>query len=177
MKDREQQVSENKHVLHEIILAVEFLVKQGLSFRGHCDNKVDFSVEDVNRGNFITTLQLMAKGDSILMNHLISAKLSAKYTSKIIQNEVVHIYACKVREKLTKSFRDCNLPFTVIADETTDRYSNREILSVCLRFIDISSPQDPHIKECLISRVYIIEERGECCTPYMALYAISGKSS
>ena len=39
----------------------------------------------------------------------------------------------------------------VIADETTDRYSNREILSVCLRFVDIYLPQDPHIKECLIS--------------------------
>ena len=61
MKDREQQASENKHILRQMILAIEFLAKQGLPFRGHRDDKVDFSVEDVNRGNFIATLQIVAK--------------------------------------------------------------------------------------------------------------------
>ena len=51
MRERDQQASENKHVLSQIILAVEFLAKQGLPFRGHRDDKVDFSTEDVNRGN------------------------------------------------------------------------------------------------------------------------------
>ena len=84
-----------------LVLAVEFLAKQGLPFRGHRDDKVDFSIEDVNRGNFIATLQLMANRDSILNNHLLTAKQNAKYTSKTIQNEVVHMYACKLRERLT----------------------------------------------------------------------------
>lgn len=92
----------------------------------------------------------MAKGDSILQKHLVSAKQNAKYTSKTIQNQVVNIYASKIKERLTKSLRECNLPFTVIADETTDPYSNREILTVCLRFVDLSAPRDPHVKECLI---------------------------
>ena len=148
MRERDQQESENKHVLRQIILVVEFLAKQGLPFRGHRD-KVDFSAEDTNRGNFIATLQLMAKGDSILNNHLLTAKGNAKYTSKTIQNEVVHIYTCKIRERLTKSLRESKLPFTVITDETTDCYANREILSTCLRLVDLSSPRDPHIKECL----------------------------
>ena len=51
----------NKHILSQIILAVEFLAKQGLAFRGHRDDNVDFSNEDTNCGNFIATLQLMAK--------------------------------------------------------------------------------------------------------------------
>ena len=155
MKEKDQQASENKHILRQIILAVEFLAKQALPFRGHRDDKVDFSIEDANRGNFIATLQLMAKGDSILHKHLLSAKRNAKYTSKTIQNQVVHIYACKIREKLTASLRESKLPFTVIADETTDRYANTEILSVCLRFVDLSSPQDPHIRECLLSFMHL----------------------
>ena len=38
--------STSQYVLSQIILAVEFLAKQGLPFRGHWDNKVDFSIED-----------------------------------------------------------------------------------------------------------------------------------
>ena len=56
MRERDQQASENKHVLSQIILVVKFLAKQGLPFQGHRDDKVDFSTEDVN---FIATLQLM----------------------------------------------------------------------------------------------------------------------
>ena len=101
MRERDQQASENKYVLSQIILAVEFLAKQGLPFRGHWDNKVDFSIEDVNRGNFIATLPLMVKADSCSYNHLLTAKRNVKYTSKTIKNEVVHIYACKIRDRLT----------------------------------------------------------------------------
>lgn len=155
MKCKDQLADENKHILKQIILATEFLAKQGLPLRRHRDDKVDFSVDDVNRGNFVATLQLMAKGDSILKQHLLSAKRNAKYTSKTIQNEVVHIHASKIREKVTKSLRECNLPYTVIADETTDRYSNGEILTVCLRFVDLSLPNHPHIKECLLSFIHL----------------------
>ena len=77
-KEREQHVDENKRILRKIVLAVEFLAKQALPFRGHYDDKVDYSVEDTNRGNFIATLQLLAKGDSTLQKHLLSAKRNAK---------------------------------------------------------------------------------------------------
>ena len=55
------QQEENKTVLREIVSAVEFLAKQGLPLRGHRDDKVDFSNENVNRGNFIATLRLLSK--------------------------------------------------------------------------------------------------------------------
>ena len=103
------------------------MAKQALPLRGHRDDKADFSIEDANRGNFIATIQLIAKGNSILHKHLLSGKRNARYT---IQNEVVHIYACNIREGLTKSLRENNLPLTIIAEETTDHYSNTEILSV-----------------------------------------------
>ena len=58
------------------------------------------------------------------------------------------MYASKIKE--TK-----DLPFTIIADESTDPYSNQEILSLCLRFVDQSSPNDPHVKECLINIMHL----------------------
>ena len=80
---------------------------------------------------------------------------NARYTSKTIQNEILNVYACKVKERLTKPLRDNDLPFTIIADEVTDVHANQEILGVCLRFVDLSVPEVPHIRECLVSFMYL----------------------
>ena len=90
----------------------------------------DFTNDDISQGNFIATLQLMAN-NSILQKHLSSTKRNSKYTSKTIQNEIdVHVYAMKIKEKLTEELRSQKLPFTIIVDECKDRYSKQEILSV-----------------------------------------------
>ena len=70
MAQSDQQVKENNEILRQIVMAVEFIAKQGLAFRGHRDDKVDFTNEDMNRGNFVATLQLMAKENSVLQKHL-----------------------------------------------------------------------------------------------------------
>ena len=62
-----------------------------------------------------------------------------------------NVYASKIKERLTAELRTKDLPFTIIADESTDPHSNQDILSLCLRFVDQSSPNDPHVKECLIN--------------------------
>ena len=49
MAQSDQQVKENTEILWQIVIAVEFLAKQG--FRGHRDDKVDFTNKDMNRGN------------------------------------------------------------------------------------------------------------------------------
>ena len=65
------------------------------------------------------------------------------------------MYASKIKERLTAELRTKDLPFTIIADESTDPNSNQEILSSCLRFVDQSSPNDPHVKECLINFMHL----------------------
>ena len=65
------------------------------------------------------------------------------------------MYASKIKERLTAELRTKDLPFTIIADESTDPHSNQEILSLCLRFVDQSSPNDPHVKECLINFMHL----------------------
>ena len=57
-----------------------------------------------------------------------------------------NVYASKIKE-----IKD--LPFTIIADESTDPYSNQDILSLCLRFVDQSSPND--VKECLTNFMHL----------------------
>ena len=120
------QATENKEILRQIVLAVEFLAKQSLAFRGHRDDRVDFSSYEINRGNFVALLQLLAKGNDSLQKHLLSSNRQARYTSKTIQNDVIHVYASKIKERLTKDLRTKDLPFTIIADECTDPHSNQD---------------------------------------------------
>ena len=101
----------------------------------------------------------MAKSDPILKKHLTSANKNAKYTSKTIQNQIIHIYVTKIRENITKIIREKKLPYTVIGVETTDSYLNQEILTLCLRFVDLSTPAKPQIKECLRLRVMVCTKR------------------
>ncbi len=75
------------------------------------------------------------------------------FTQAKLYKMTINVYACKIRESLTKNVWEKNLPFTAIADEVTDPHANQEIISVCLRFVDLTSPKEPHIKECLINFV------------------------
>ena len=64
-----------------------------------------------------------------------------------------NVYASKIKERLTAELRTKDLPFTIIADKSTDPHSNQEILSLCLRFVDQSSPND--VKECLTNFMHL----------------------
>ena len=86
------QATKNKEILWQIVLAVEFLVKQSLAFRGHRDDRIDFSSYEINRGNFVALLQLLAKGNDYLQKHPLSSSRQARYTSKTIHNDVIHVY-------------------------------------------------------------------------------------
>ena len=76
MKHQGQLAEKNKDILRQIVLAVEFLTKQGLSFRGCRDDRVNYGINrvnyginrvnySINRGNFIATL-LGSMGSAIL---------------------------------------------------------------------------------------------------------------
>lgn len=79
-------------------------------------------------------MKYRAKGDNFLRTVLEGSGIRNKYTSPIIQNEIVQvcntILLRKIVDKVNKS--KC---FSVLADETTD-ISTKEQLSICVRYID-----------------------------------------
>ena len=162
-----QNEEENKEVLRQIVRTVKFLGKQAMPFRGHRDDKLDFENLTTNPGNFIAALEYLSESNDTLQKHLRSAKKNAKYTSKTIQNELISHYAAELRKHLTHRIRENNLPYTVIADEATDAHANREILSVCLRYVDLS---EPHIRECFLSFVHL--ERATASALYEKIVSI-----
>ena len=109
---------------------------------------MDFSVEGTNRGNFVAVLQPFWQ-NPIASYTSIFAQLKEMQSIPFRMKSFTSMRACmSIRERLTKQLRENNFPFTIIADEATDCHSNQEILSVCLRYVDLSTPSDPHITEC-----------------------------
>ena len=110
-----------------------FVVDKNIPLRGHRD---DAKSDSMNKGNFLALLDLMAKRDPILQKHLENAKKNATGTSKTVQNEIIQIIGEHIRSALSAPLQDEKAVYSIIADEVTDKFSNQEILSLCLRFVD-----------------------------------------
>ena len=58
-----------------------------------------------------------------------------KCTSKTTQNEIISIIADYIQEHTTKSLQLSTSVFSIIADEVTGKYDNKEILSICVSLL------------------------------------------
>lgn len=65
--------------------------------RGHQDDR---TCDAVNKGNFIALLNLLAEFDEILNRHLQVGKKNRRYTSKVIQNQLLGIIGNIIREEI-----------------------------------------------------------------------------
>ena len=71
-----------------------------------------------------------------MKNRLENGPKNAKICSAKIQNEIIACIAKFVRMKI-KDIVEKTKYFSIIADEVTDRYSNKQILLLCLRCLSI----------------------------------------
>ena len=55
--------------------------------------------------------------------------------------------------KLHSRFRRKTFFFSIIGDEVTDKYANQEILSVCLKFLNLNNDVSPKIRVVFFDRV------------------------
>ena len=125
------RITENKHILRQIVRAILFLAKQGMAFRG--------DVEDVssnkNPGNFLALLAMLAENDSILHGHLHEPRArNATYLSPRSQNEIINVIGYDlIRAKIISEVKEARF-YSVLADEVSSH--NVEHLPLCLRFVD-----------------------------------------
>ena len=96
----------NRKVIESLLQVVMLCGKQGLALRGHRDDNIVWTnegeIESDNRGNFIELVRFRAESDEVLRHHLQSAPRNAIYTSKIIQNELVHIIGSRIRSDILR---------------------------------------------------------------------------
>ena len=128
-----EMYDKNMKILKFIVRTIIFCGKQNIALRGHRDDNTSTTT---NQGNFHALIHHLAESNAELHEHLESGKRNAQLTSKTVQNEIIGVIGEYIRKEVTKPLQLPSAVYTIIADEVTDEYSNKEIMSLCLRFMD-----------------------------------------
>ncbi|KAL5740100.1 hypothetical protein ACOSQ2_029280 [Xanthoceras sorbifolium] len=100
------------------------------AFRGN-----DESINSTNRENFIELIKLQARVNNEIAGVVLdNAAQNAKYTSPMIQHELLKILADCVRDKIREEIGDAK--FCILIDESVDE-SNKEQMAIILRYVDV----------------------------------------
>lgn len=133
---RSTLIEKNRKLLHSIISCIIYCGRQNIALRGHVESTELTEGGANNPGNFLALLKFRADaGDEVLANHFSQATNGAKYTSPTIQNELISILGEQLRESIVNQIPSEAPYFSILADEVTD-VSNREQLSLAVRFVD-----------------------------------------
>ena len=125
------ELQKNRHILRQIVCAILFLSKQGLSLRG---NNEDIKSSQ-NPGNVLVLLKVFAEQDDILHAHLYQPKWKNEtYSSPRLQNEIIDVIGNGIiRAKIISEIKETKF-FSILFDEITSH--NVEHLALCVRFVD-----------------------------------------
>ena len=100
---------------------------QLIAQRGH-----DESYHNLNQGNFLAVLKLVAEHDTIAAKK-INGPINARYTHHTIQNELIGIMAEHINKYISREISQAGC-FAIMVDETKD-WSKSEQLSFVSRYI------------------------------------------
>ena len=118
--EHQREQLENRQCFLKILSNIQFLAGQGLPLRGH-GSEID--------SNFIQLLKLRAQDDPRIDHWLV--KLTDKYTSADIQNEIQKVMSLNVLRTVVSALHSAQF-VSIMVDETTDA-SNTEQVVICLR--------------------------------------------
>ncbi|KAM7482737.1 hypothetical protein LguiB_007320 [Lonicera macranthoides] len=122
-------VEKNRLRLKTSFICARWLAFQACSFRGH-----DESLDSPNGGNFIELIKHTADhNEKVAEVVLENAPRNAKYTSAMIQKEILNILGDNVRSKIRKEIGDGS--YCILVDEAQD-VSMKEQMAIVLRYID-----------------------------------------
>ncbi|XP_060855512.1 zinc finger MYM-type protein 1-like [Metopolophium dirhodum] len=134
--DVNQRILESdwNEVLQRIMSVVQFLGHQNLAFRGSSDQLFKH-----NNGIFLKLIELMAKYDSVMAEHvrriINSKKNISHYLGKDIQNEMIDLLAQSIKSRIVTMVSEEKY-YSIILDCTPD-ISHSELMTVIIRFVSI----------------------------------------
>jgi hypothetical protein len=127
VKEHNEKVSRNRHILNRIIDCVKFCGNFELALRGH-----DETATSANPGIFKGLINFTAEIDNIFKQHLSSEKGVFLGTSKTIQNELLDSMLHVARNLIIKEVELADF-VAIQADETTD-VSGQDQMVLILRY-------------------------------------------
>ena len=123
-----------------------YLLRQGLSFRGH-----DESETSANKGNFMELLKYTAEqNEAVIKVVLQNAPGNNQMVSSKIQKDIAHCFAEEVIKSIIDEIE--HDVFGLLVDESAD-VSDKEQMAVVFQFVDKSGI----VKERFISIIHVAE--------------------
>ena len=101
-------------------------ITQDIVQRGHRERD-----NELNSGNVRKILKFAAKHDAIIAGRIRDSPKKEKYSSHMIQNEIITIFASMASGEIAKSIKSCKY-FSILVDETND-VTRTELLSFVIR--------------------------------------------
>lgn len=133
-KDLEEEIKHEAcfwaQVLERLINITLTLAKNSLAFRGHRE-----SLSETYNGNFLSTVQLLAKYDGVLQQVMNLPKGHIKYLSSDIQNELISILSSQVKSQIISKIK--KVPYFAILMDTTQDLSKVDQLSQIVRYVEV----------------------------------------
>lgn len=149
------------NILSRLMHITLYLAENNMAFRGTSDK-----LYTPNNGKFLGLVQLLAKFDPVMEEHLrlaVKGDVSDHYCGKDIQNELIELMGEKVKSEIISRAKKSKY-YSIIADCTPD-ISHIEQLSLTIRFVDLSSDVDKiSVKEHFIEFIPVNESTGERLT-------------
>ncbi|KAM3624160.1 uncharacterized protein V6R79_019961 [Siganus canaliculatus] len=144
-----------RDVLTRLISIIQSLAERNLALRGSVD-----TLHQANNGNFLKEVELMAKFDPVLRDHVRRIDSGAEhvtYLGKTIQNELITCVSDKILDTMVSEIKDSKY-YAIILDCTPD-VSHQEQMSVVVRTVNLG--KTPEIKEHFLGFLVAPESTGQ----------------
>ena len=96
-----QYVKENRYYLKAILDVILLCSRQGIALRGHREGE-----DSLNRGNFLSLLELVAKHNPKIADRITTGLKNARYTYHSIQDYLIGSTAQLIRQDITLEVAD-----------------------------------------------------------------------
>ncbi|XP_055307311.1 uncharacterized protein LOC129571529 [Sitodiplosis mosellana] len=143
--------------MKRLVASVQFLAQQSLAFRGHTS-----TLYDKNNGNFLKLIEMLAKFDPIMADHVNRATTTSKrhYLSNRIQNELIECMASSVLDSIISAVKESKY-YAIMVDCTSD-LSHVEQMSTIVRYVTLCPNENKYkIEERFVSFVESKDGTGE----------------
>ncbi|XP_022180189.1 zinc finger MYM-type protein 1-like [Myzus persicae] len=133
------EVAKNRTMLKSLIRCAIYCARQDIGLRGHSETTeiseiVNNDIATENKGNFVELVKLLCIESQTCCSAYEALPKNAKYTSKIIQNDMISAASTVIAQSILKEVQEGSKIFSLIVDEARDD-AKLEQMSICIRYV------------------------------------------
>ncbi|CAI6371653.1 unnamed protein product [Macrosiphum euphorbiae] len=133
------EVAKNRTMLKSLIRCAIYCARQDIGLRLHSETTeipeiVNNDIATENKGHFVELVKLLCIESQTFCSAYEALPKNAKYTSKIIQNDMISAASTVIAQSILKEVQEGSKIFSLIVDEARDD-AKLEQMSICIRYV------------------------------------------